>query len=197
MARPLQEGSCAEPTAAVPGDPAFLLGGAVAVPPSICQGSLALPPRLNCGLCPDGPAPCSLYRCIRGPEPPRSRGGSSSSSIRRWDAPETGGTRGDVVHGRLPHTQDQGPDGEQPPTEPTPEDAVPNGYLPREPLDPERELGARLRRMGDAFHQAHERQLRERQRQGALWARFYHFISQLLGAFYNMPVDVLPEPQPN
>nr|XP_005311194.1 uncharacterized protein LOC101950846 [Chrysemys picta bellii] len=186
MARALQEGSRVQPTAALPGDPGILLGGPVAVPPPICPGSLALPPRLNCGLCPDGPAPCSLYRCIRGPEPPR-----------RWDAPQAGRTRGSVAHGELQPVQDEGPNREWPPTEPAPEGAVSNGRLPGEPLDPEHALGAQLRRMGDAFHQAHERQWRERQRQGALWARFYHFISQLLGALYNMPVDVMPELQPN
>ncbi|KAH1181033.1 hypothetical protein KIL84_001967 [Mauremys mutica] len=182
MARAPQEGSRAQPTAALPGDPAFLRGGAVALPPAVCPGSLALPPRLNCSLCPDGPAPCSsLYRCVRGPEPPR-----------RWDAPEAGRT-----HGELQPRQDEGPNRERAPTEPAPEGAVSNGRLPGEPLDPEHALGAQLRRMGDAFHQAHERQWRERQRQGALWARFCHFVSQLLGAFYNMPVDVMPELQPN
>ncbi|XP_037740563.1 uncharacterized protein LOC114021291 [Chelonia mydas] len=195
MARPLQEGSRSEPTAALPGDPAFLLGGPVAVPPAVCPGSLALPPRLNCGLCPDGPTPCSLYRCVRGPEPPRSR--SAGRGARRWDAPEAGRTRGSRAHGELQPIQDEGPNREQPPIEPAPEGAVSNGRLPREPLDPEHALGAQLRRMGDAFHQAHERQWRERQRQGALWARFYHFISQLLGALYNMPVDVMAELQPN
>ncbi|XP_074872754.1 bcl-2-binding component 3 [Carettochelys insculpta] len=195
MARPLQERSRAEPTAAVPGDPAFLLRGAVAVPPTVCPGSLALPPRLSCNLCPAGPPSCSLYRCIRGPEPPRSRG--TGTSTRRWDAPEAGGTRGSSLAHELQPVLDEGPTREQPPTQLAPEGTEPDGRLPREPLNPERLLGVQLRRMGDAFQEAHERQWRERQRQGALWARFYHCISQLLGAFYNMPVDVMPELQPN
>lgn len=184
MARPLQERSRAEPTAALPGDPAFLLGGAVAVPPAVCPGSLALAPRLSCSLCPASPPPCSLYRCIRGPEPPRTRG----AGTRRWEAPGAGRTRGSVAHDLQP-TQDEGPNRELAPG--------PNGRLPGGPLDSERVLGARLRRMGDAFQQAHERQWRERQRQRARWARFYHFIAQLLGAFYNMPVDGMPELPPN
>lgn len=61
--------------------------------------------------------------------------------------------------GELQPMQDEGPNREQPPTEPAPEGAVSNGRLPREPLDPEHALGAQLRRMGDAFHQAHERQV--------------------------------------
>ncbi|XP_053123330.1 translation initiation factor IF-2-like isoform X2 [Hemicordylus capensis] len=48
MARPLQDGSRAEPTAAVSGSPAFPMGGTVAVPPSVCQPPFALPPGLNC-----------------------------------------------------------------------------------------------------------------------------------------------------
>lgn len=49
----------------------------MALPPAVCRTPLlALPPGLNCALCPPG-APLqphlALYRCMRGPEPPRNR----------------------------------------------------------------------------------------------------------------------------
>lgn len=37
---------------------------------------------------------------------------------------------------------------------------VPNGHLPPDPPGPERELGARLRRLGDAFQSSYEQQVR-------------------------------------
>ncbi|XP_060131427.1 bcl-2-binding component 3 [Zootoca vivipara] len=71
MARPLQDGSRAEPTAAVSGSPTFPVGGTVALPPPLCRAPLASPPRLN-GLC----------RCGIGHETLRIRSGAT-----RGDAP--------------------------------------------------------------------------------------------------------------
>ncbi|XP_028595454.2 uncharacterized protein LOC114601948 isoform X2 [Podarcis muralis] len=71
MARPLQDGSRAEPTAAVSGSPACPVGGALALPPPLCRAPLASPPRLN-GLC----------RCAIGHETLRMRSGAT-----RGDAP--------------------------------------------------------------------------------------------------------------
>ncbi|OPJ82600.1 hypothetical protein AV530_019876 [Patagioenas fasciata monilis] len=62
---------------------------------------------------------------------------------------------------------------------------VPNGHLPPAPPGPERELGARLRRLGDAFQSSYEQQQRER-RGGVFWGHLYRLVSQLLGAVYNL-----------
>uniref|UniRef100_A0ACB8FF99 Uncharacterized protein n=1 Tax=Sphaerodactylus townsendi TaxID=933632 RepID=A0ACB8FF99_9SAUR len=170
MARPLQDGSRTEPTAAVPGSPGFPLGGTVAVPPPVCRSPLGRPPRLNCSLCPGAPHPHALHLCMRGQQPPRSRTGEAHGSL--------------VDLGSSPR--------QELPTEQPPQLATqPNGYLPRSTVPSlEQALGARLRHMGDQFHREHQRgrQQRRQQRHPA-WEPLYHFIFQLLGIFYNLPVE--------
>lgn len=100
MARPLPDGrSRAEPTAALPGSPAGLaLGGPLALPPPVCRTPLALPPGLNCALCPPAgslPPRALLYRCRRGPEPPRSR-----SSQPHGEGDREAGREARTGHGR-------------------------------------------------------------------------------------------------
>ncbi|KAM6307774.1 uncharacterized protein O3Q21_012505 [Podargus strigoides] len=62
--------------------------------------------------------------------------------------------------------------------------AVLNGHLHGETPGPERELGARLRRLGDAFQQTYEQQRAERG--GVFWGPLYRFLSQWLGAGYRL-----------
>ncbi|KAM6428848.1 uncharacterized protein PHA67_003489 [Liasis olivaceus] len=149
MARPLQDRSLAEPTAAVSGSPAFPVGGPVALPPSVCRPPLALPPGLNC-----------IYRCGRALEPP-------------------GSVRVNMQPPIVPCTQEEAPVG------PEQRAGGPNGHLPRTPFNLEQAIGARLRHMGDRFHQDHEQ--RERRPRGALWAHLYHFVFHLLGILDNLP----------
>ncbi|XP_071886137.1 bcl-2-binding component 3 [Anas platyrhynchos] len=55
----------------------------------------------------------------------------------------------------------------------------------------EQELGARLRRLGDAFQRAYELQPPQR-REGSFWGHVYRLVSQLLGAVYNLQAAALP-----
>ncbi|KAF7235122.1 Bcl-2-binding component 3 [Varanus komodoensis] len=61
-----------------------------------------------------------------------------------------------------------------------------NGHiLPRNPPSLEQAIGAHLRRMGDQFHQEHER--REHRLHGVLRGHLYHLVFHLLGILYNLP----------
>ncbi|KAL8220052.1 UNVERIFIED_CONTAM: hypothetical protein K2H54_037998 [Gekko kuhli] len=174
--RPLPDGSRrAEPTAAVPGAPGFALGGTLALPPPGCRTPLALPAGLNCALCPAAAGalpPRALYRCVRGPEPPRSRPGQAHGSpVALHSSPRR-----------------------QPPAAAEEPAQQPNGHLLRStaPLPSlEQALGARLRHMGDHFHREHQRRRQHQQQPPprALWDHVCRFIFQLLGVFYNRPVE--------
>ncbi|XP_038622783.1 bcl-2-binding component 3 [Tachyglossus aculeatus] len=62
----------------------------------------------------------------------------------------------------------------------------------------DREIGARLQRMGDNFNELCRRRRREAwQQRGPLWGPFYHLISELLAAFQPHRGAPLPEPDPN
>ncbi|KAJ6663792.1 hypothetical protein lerEdw1_009871 [Lerista edwardsae] len=120
------------------------------------------PPRLNC-----------LYRCGRAQqEPPRSRSNDTHGSS-LWPAAQPG-------VGQL-----------EPPTEPL-RRVLPeaNGHLLGSPPSLEQALGARLRRMGDQFHQEQaQRRQEQRAPQGALWGHLQHLLLHLLGILYNLPVE--------
>eukprot|EP00076_Gallus_gallus_P012005 XP_015128536.2 transcriptional regulatory protein LGE1-like [Gallus gallus] len=58
----------------------------------------------------------------------------------------------------------------------------------------EQELGARLRRLGDAFQQAHELQP-PRPHGGTFWGHVFQVVSQLLGVLYNLHAAALPPRQ--
>ncbi|XP_077174667.1 bcl-2-binding component 3 [Paroedura picta] len=158
--------------AAVPGRPGGAVGGTLALPPPGCRTPLALPPGLNCALCPAGPTPPprALYRCMRGPEPPRSRSSRAHGSLVALESSP-----------RL-----------EPPTEQALQrTAQPNGHLPHSTLPSlEQALGARLRHMGDQFQREHQRRRQQpQQQQRPVWDHFCHFLFQLLGVFYNLPVE--------
>ncbi|XP_060639688.2 uncharacterized protein [Anolis sagrei] len=70
--------------------------------------------------------------------------------------------------------------------EPEQRAAEPNGHVPRHLPTLEREIGARLREMGDRFQLEYEQ--REHRPRGAAWGHFYHFVFHLLGVLYNLPV---------
>ncbi|XP_064359070.1 bcl-2-binding component 3-like [Dromaius novaehollandiae] len=191
MARPLREGSRAEPPAALPGHPACR-GGPLALPAPLCRGPLAAAPRLSCA-CPGAPpaaaaAAFALYRCAPG---------RRDTPAARAPAGAGAGAGAAGARGEFQATEDDGLEGEDLPAEPTREAAVPNGHVPGEPPSLEQELGARLRSLGDAFQRAHEQQHQEHRRRGAFWGHVYHFVSQLLGALYNLQGDALPAQEPN
>ncbi|XP_053253596.1 formin-2-like [Podarcis raffonei] len=184
MARPLQDGSRAEPTAAVSGSPACPVGGALALPPPLCRAPLASPPRLN-GLC----------RCGIGHETLRMRSGATRV------AKETGNGPLPPLLGLLlpsppgrPHRRCLPPAGDPPAAAPRPEEPP---VQPRSPAPGlERAIGARLRVLGDQFQReyAHREQRRP---QGALWGHVSHFVFQLLGILYNLPAEGLAGLRPN
>ncbi|XP_058051176.1 bcl-2-binding component 3-like [Ahaetulla prasina] len=122
-------------------------------------GTLALPPSVCRPPLALPPGLNCVYRCGRALEPP----GSVRANIQPTAS----------------YTQ------EEPPTEPEQSAGGPNGHLPRTPLNLEQAIGARLRHMGDRFHQDHEQ--RERRPRGALLAHLYHFVFHLLGILDNLP----------
>ncbi|XP_074423431.1 bcl-2-binding component 3 isoform X2 [Larus michahellis] len=164
------EGSLAEPPAPPPAPPACRRGGG----PLGLRVPLAPPrrhPRLSCacpgGGCPGLPPP---------PHPARAIG------LCRCGTPGPP----PATHGEF-HPMENGPPHEGPPQSGggSRGGAVPNGHLPGDPPGPERELGARLRRLGDAFQQTYEQQQRGGVG-GVFWGHLYRLVSQLLGAVYNL-----------
>ncbi|XP_049652573.1 splicing factor, proline- and glutamine-rich-like isoform X1 [Accipiter gentilis] len=193
MARPLREGSLGEPPAPLPAHPACRGGGGSVGPActSCLQGRegggrwscVGIPPpltppprrhpRLSCA-CPGAPPPnFVLYRC---------------------------GTRGTpgAAHGEFHPTEDGDHEG-PPQSGGSRGGAVPNGHLPGAAPGPEQELGARLRRLGDAFQRTYEQQQREQRGGigGVFWGHLYRLVSQLLGAVYNLQAAALPAREAN
>ncbi|XP_042653219.1 formin-like protein 18 isoform X2 [Tyto alba] len=129
-------------------------------------------PRLSCA-CPGAAPPTphfSLYRCgTRGPPAATPHGEFHPTEDGDHEGPpQSGGSRG-------------GP--------------VPNGHLPGGAPGPEQELGARLRRLGDAFQQTYEQQ--QRGGVAVVWGHLYRLVSQLLGAVYNLQAAALPAREGN
>ncbi|XP_032083003.1 DBF4-type zinc finger-containing protein 2 homolog [Thamnophis elegans] len=122
-------------------------------------GTLALPPSVSRPPLALSPGLNCLYRCGRAPEPP----GSARASLQ----PTASCAQ------------------EEAPTEPEQSARGLNGHLTRTPLSLEQAIGARLRHMGDSFHQDHEE--RERRPRGALLAHLYHLVFHLLGILDNLP----------
>ncbi|XP_069738379.1 bcl-2-binding component 3 [Phaenicophaeus curvirostris] len=117
------------------------------------------PPRLSCpcGPPPAGPPPsCRLYRCGA----PPAHGDFHPPGAGEHPQSE-GGSLGAGGGAAVP---------------------VPNGL--GAPPGAERELGARLRRLGDAFQRSHEQQQQQR---GLFWGPLYRLVSQLLGAVPLLP----------
>ncbi|XP_049652574.1 splicing factor, proline- and glutamine-rich-like isoform X2 [Accipiter gentilis] len=192
MARPLREGSLGEPPAPLPAHPACRGGGGSVGPActSCLQGRegggrwscVGIPPpltppprrhpRLSCA-CPGAPPPnFVLYRC---------------------------GTRGTpgAAHGEFHPTEDGDHEG-PPQSGGSRGGAVPNGHLPGAAPGPEQELGARLRRLGDAFQRTYEQQREQRGGIGGVfWGHLYRLVSQLLGAVYNLQAAALPAREAN
>ncbi|KAM6038279.1 uncharacterized protein VSU04_015846 isoform 2-T2 [Chlamydotis macqueenii] len=183
MARPLREGSLGEPThpacvggaaaLALPAHPACVGGRG----PSVLRVPVVPPPRrhprLSCA-CPGVPPPPPplpppqfvFYRC--------GTLGNPATARDEFHPTEDGNHEGPPHSGGSPGGG---------------EGTVPNGHLPGEATGPEQELGARLRRLGDAFQQTYEQQQRERQRGGVggvFWGHLYRLVSQLLGGVYNL-----------
>ncbi|XP_068273599.1 bcl-2-binding component 3 [Nyctibius grandis] len=192
MARALREGTLREPPAPLPAcGGGRWRGGALAlpVPPLPCVAvSPPLrrprrPPRMSCA-CLGAPPPHT--------PPPHPAAAPPNFILYRC------GTRGPpaAAHGEFHPTEDAAHEG-PPQTGGSQEGAVPNGHLPGEAPGPEQELGARLRRLGDAFQQTYEQQQREQRGVGVFWGHLYRLVSQWLGAGYDLQAAALPPREAN